>query len=168
MVHCLKEVWSSVCFWYTLTVCQWGDGPGSSQQHIIWDNVGRLCCQDTLLAHVPFGVQQDFQTEQQSCSLGGVTARSLPFQVRTFAFFPCWISGISCCPILPAHSRSLWVVALPLSLLTDPTSHPDWCHERRHSITFSRSLTRMLNRTGPSTDLVVLHLLPASTYKTTQ
>lgn len=130
-VHCLKEFWSSVCLWYTLTVYQWEDGPGSSQQGIIWDRIDHLCSQDTVLAYVQFAVQQDFQTEQESCSLGGVTAGSSSFPGVHICIFPL----LNFWNLLLSHSatllRSLWVVALPLSGLTDSTPHPSLVSRER-------------------------------------
>lgn len=150
MVHCLKEVWSSVCLLFANE-----DGPGSSQQGVTWSNVGCLCCQATLLAHVQFAVQQDFQTKQQSSSLGSVTAGSSSFPGAYICGF--LQSLFSHCPIPPAclGPSECWPCSWVYWLILPPT--PDWCHERGHSIIFSRLFTRMLNRTGPSTDLVLLH-----------
>ena len=67
---------------------------------IVWGSAGRLCCRDTLLAPVLLAAHHGFL--QQSCSLGGITARSSSFPGAHIGILYCWILRISCCPILPA------------------------------------------------------------------
>lgn len=42
MGPCLKQVWNSVCFWYTIRACQREDEAGSTQQGVNWHNVDHL------------------------------------------------------------------------------------------------------------------------------
>lgn len=102
------RVWSSVCFWYAPTVCQWEDGPGSSQQGIT----------KTLLAHGQFVAQQDLNWATELLSRWCNCKESCLFQAHA-SFHS---SPVGLRTFLLSHSsgslRSLWAVALPFSVLT--------------------------------------------------
>lgn len=130
--------------------------------HTAQEAVGCLCCQGRQLARVQLAVCQgswslsiELLPRQSVPSLCCCKRFFLP-RCRTWHFSLCvFIRFLSACS--SSMLETLWMVALLLSVLTFPPSLVSTAkHFRRCSVASSKSLLKLLARTGLRTDPVMV------------